>query len=175
MGLSKKRAAARKFLLACVGAPALVAALLALVELGFVVAGVDPRHHYFVPAVDGRGGALLVQGDDRPIPDVSFRTRRFPRRAPAGTKRVVVVGDSTGFGLPFDPPIPFYCWIEARLKELLPDTPTEVVNLAAIGFASEDVLDVLRDTDGAGADVLVVYVGHNEFLDRNLLPLLNPL
>jgi len=169
------RAVPKKLLLACVGAPALVAALLALVELGYVVAGVDPRRHFFVPAVDEQGSPLLVQGDDRPIADVSFRTRRFPRRAPAGTKRVVVVGDSTGFGLPFNPPIPFYCWIEARLKQLLPEVPTEVVNLSGNGFASENVLDMLHDVDGSGADVIVVYVGHNEFIDRNLLPILNPL
>jgi DnaJ like chaperone protein len=60
------------------------------------------------------------------------------------------------------------------LKQLLPQDATEVVNLASIGFCSEDVMDVLDETEGAGADVLVVYVGHNEFLDRNLRPLVQP-
>ena len=169
------KAAAARLLLACVGAPALVAALLALIELGFVVAGVDPRRHFFVPEAGAEGRVDWRASADSPIPDAGFRVARFAARAPAGTQRVVCVGDSTCYGLPFDPPIPFPCWIDARLKELLPARPTEVVNLGAPGFASGDVLDVLREVDGAGADVLVVYVGHNELLDRNLLPILNPL
>ena len=169
------KAALGRLLLACVGAPALVVALLALVELGYAVAGADPRRHYFLPAADEAGRALFVESRDPPISNACFRATRFTRRPPEGTRRIVCVGDSTCYGLPFDPPIPFYCWLEARLKELLPERPTEVVNLGSNGFASEDVLDVLRDVDGAGADVLVVYVGHNEFLDRNLLPVLNPL
>jgi tetratricopeptide (TPR) repeat protein len=169
------RAAVGRVVLACVGAPALVALLLALVELGYAVAGADPRRHYFLPAVDEAGRALLVESRDPPIANACFRVTRFTRRPPEGTRRIVCVGDSTCYGLPFDPPIPFYCWLEARLKMLLPERPTEVVNLASNGFAAEDVLDVLRDVDGAGADVLVVYAGHNEFLDRNLLPVLNPL
>jgi len=169
------KSASARLLLALVGAPALVGALLLLVELGFAVAGVDPRRHFFLSAVDEQGRALWVASADPPIADARFRAKRFPSRPPSGTQRIVCVGDSTCYGQPFDPPIPYSCWIEARLRELLPATPTEVVNLGASGFASEDVLDVLRDTDGAGANVLVVYVGHNEFVDRNLLPLLNPM
>lgn len=163
-----------RLLLACVGAPALVAALLALVELGFVVAGVDPRQRCFVATTDAHGTPTYTVGRDPPNPGTRFRVDSFARLPPAGTRRIVCVGDSSCFGHPFDPPVPFSYWLDARLKILLPGTPTEVLNLGASGFTSADVLDLLRETDGAGADLLVVYVGHNEFVDRNLLPLKNP-
>jgi tetratricopeptide (TPR) repeat protein len=165
---------ARKLLLAFVGAPALVAALLALTELAFVVAGSDPRRHYF-ERQDGPDGTTWVASTEHLVANTRFRVEKFAARPPAGTRRIVCIGDSTCFGFPFDPPVPFYCWLEARLKQLLPQDATEVVNLASIGFCSEDVMDVLDETEGAGADVLVVYVGHNEFLDRNLRPLVQPL
>jgi tetratricopeptide (TPR) repeat protein len=163
-----------KLLLAFVGAPALVATLLLLCELAFVVAGADPRKHYFVRAADEQGRAIFVESGNPPIENTHFRVGRFLARPPAGTKRVVCIGDSTCFGHPFDPPVPYASWIDARLKVLLPEQPVEVLNLGSNGFDSEDMLDVLSDLDGAGADVVVIYSGHNEFLDRNLEAILTP-
>jgi tetratricopeptide (TPR) repeat protein len=164
----------KRLLLALVGAPLLVAALLAAIELGFVLAGSDPRRHYFLPAIAAEGPRSYVACGTPPIENTRFRVQRFPERPAAGVRRVVCVGDSTCFGHPFEPPVPYPCWIEMRLGELLPNASIEVLNLGSNGFSSEDVLDLLEETDLAGADVLVVYVGHNEFLDRNLLPIVNP-
>ena len=163
-----------RFLLAFVGAPALVATLLLLCELAFVVAGVDPRRHYFVRATDEQGRAIFVESGNPPIENTHFRVTRFLARPPAGTRRIVCIGDSTCFGHPFDPPVPYANWIDARLKVLLPELPVEVLNLGSNGFDSEDMLDVLSDLDGAGADVVVIYSGHNEFLDRNLEAIVTP-
>jgi tetratricopeptide (TPR) repeat protein len=170
-----RRTVKNRLLLALIGAPALVALLLVLVELGFVVAGSDPRQHYFVRATDEQGRAIFVASSDPPIENARFRVERLLARPPAGTKRIVCIGDSTCYGHPFDPPVPFANWLDARLRVLLPEVPVEVVNLGSNGFFSEDMVDVLTDTDGAGADLLLIYSGHNEFLDRNLEPILHPL
>jgi lysophospholipase L1-like esterase len=170
-----RRTLRKKLLLAVVGAPALVAALLLLCELAFVVAGVDPRQHFFVRATDEQGRALLEASRDPPIPDVRFRVERFPASPPAGTRRIVCIGDSTCYGLPFEPPVPYADWIAARLKVLVPEVAVEVVNLGACGLSSEEMLDLLSETGGAGADVLLIYSGHNEFIDRNLEPVLHPI
>ncbi len=164
----------RKLALACIGAPLLVATLLLVVELAFVVVGRDPRRHYFLPVIAAEGRRSYVASSAPPVENTRFRVQRFPEHPAAGARRVVCVGDSTCFGHPFEPPVPFPCWIEMRLAELLPKASIEVLNLGSNGFASENVLDLLDETDLAGADVLVVYVGHNEFLDRNLLPIVNP-
>ena len=74
------KAAPARLLLAFVGAPALVVLLLALVELGYAVAGADPRRHYFLPVVDEAGQALLVESRDPPISNACFRATRFTRR-----------------------------------------------------------------------------------------------
>jgi lysophospholipase L1-like esterase len=170
-----RRTLRNRFLLALVGAPALVSALLVLIELAFIVAGRDPRQHYFLPSVDEQGRALFVESGDTPIANTHFRVDRLLARPPPGTKRVLCIGDSTCFGHPFDPPVPFANLLDARLKCLLPGTPVEVVNLASSGFDSEAMLDVLTDVDAAGADVVLIYSGHNEFLDRNLAPVVHPL
>ena len=172
--MTTPRPAACRLLLALVGAP-IAAALLVLLAEGCAALLGDPRPRYFTARAPEGGAGELVASDAPPIARTTFRTRRFAARPPAGTRRILCAGDSTCFGYPFDPPVPFPCWIELRLRRLLPGLPIEVVNLGANGFCSRDVLDLLEDVDGGGADVLVVYVGHNEFLDRNLGPLVDPL
>src|SRR5258705_9401353 len=99
----------RKLALACIGAPLLVVMLLLVVELAFVVVGRDPRRHYFLPVIAAEGRRSYVASSAPPVENTRFRVQRFPERPAAGACRVVCVGDSTCFGHPFEPPVPFPC------------------------------------------------------------------
>ena len=159
--------------LACVVPPLLVVALLAAAELAAAFFG-DPRPRFWTRTRDWEGRALFVASAAPPVANARFRTERFPARPPQGSRRLICVGDSTCYGFPFDPPVPFACWLDLRLKKLLPQQPVEVVNLGASALCSENVLDLLTEIGVGGADVVVVYVGHNEFLDAATLPLVAP-
>jgi lysophospholipase L1-like esterase len=163
----------RRLLLAGIGGPVVAALLLVGAEGVCALAGVEARH-FFTARRGADGSAEFVKSDDLPVPRAAFRVETFAATPKAGTRRVLCVGDSTCYGHPFEPPAPFPNWIELRLKTLLPDVATEVVNLGSPGLCSENVRDVVEDVGAAGASVVVVYVGHNEYLDRNLLPLVQP-
>jgi lysophospholipase L1-like esterase len=164
----------RRLLLALVIPPLLVALLLAASEAVLALLP-DVRPRWFDRVRDADGRAEFVRSPVPPKFNDRIRTDRLPVVPPPGTRRVVCLGDSTVYGVPFEPPIPFADVIALRLQHLLPDQRVEVRNLGVAGICSQDVLDLVRELDGAGADLLVVYVGHNEFLEMDLLPVVHPL
>lgn len=166
------RRVVRRLLLAASGPLLLVPALLGAVELLLQFAP-DRRPCFLVRTGSGRD-ARFERSGRAPTVSSKLRTPSFTVEPPDGTDRVLMVGDSTMYGLPFEPPVPFADWVAQRLPMLLPGRRFEVVNLGASGMCSEDVLDLLRECGGAGASLIVVYVGHNEFLDANLPRLLSP-
>lgn len=153
--------------------PLLLVTLAGVAEL-ILALGPDPRLRFFDRVAGGDGADEFVASPHPPSKSAGFRTRRFPVAPPSGARRILCLGDSTMHGLPFDPPVPFPSWLERRLRHLLPDRSFELVNAAAPGMCSEDVLDVLEELDGAHASLLLVHVGHNEFLDVNLSRTVKP-
>lgn len=111
-------------------------------------------------SVPGRFEAERVAG--RPLPERSFRAGKAP-----GTIRIFVVGESTAFGYPLGPEGSYARFLELRLAAVAPEgRAVEVVNAAAPGVGSQDVLDVVREVLDYDADAVIVGVGQNEFINH---------
>ncbi len=166
------RRPAKRLLLALAAPLLLLSTLFGVAEV-LLALRPDPRARFLARVGSGANERFVASGH-APTTSSKLRTPEFTSRPAAGTIRVLALGDSTMYGVPFDPPTPFADWLALRLPRLLPGRTFEVVNLGASGMCSEDVLDLLRECGGAGASLLVVYVGHNEFLDVNLPRVLRP-
>jgi tetratricopeptide (TPR) repeat protein len=155
-----------RLLLATLVPPAAVLALAAFAEAGLALWLPPPAAYW---TVEERGGeAFYVPAGEPVTPGAVFRVEEFPARPAPGVRRVVCVGGSTTYGHPFEPPGFFSDWLAVRLPVLLPGRRFEVLNLGCNGFSSRHVADLVDDLAEAEVDLLVVYVGHNEFLDQNL-------
>lgn len=142
--------------------------LLALVEGGLRAAG------YGVPT------ALFVR-DDTASPAVWRDNQAFVRRffpgpwfpdtapaqlaaaPPANELRVAVFGESAAYGYP-DPAFGFARMIEAMLETDYPDRAVSLINAAVSGLSSPCIVEALRDVLPLKPDVLVFYIGNNEFI-----------
>lgn len=168
----------KRLLLATLFAPLMVAMLLGLLEFGARAllpadSPVRPRHWF-----ERRGGgdtAELVISARPPLTGARFRRDSWPIAKATGTTRIVCLGDSTVHGHPFDPPAPFADWLAARLPELLPGRAFEVWNLGVNGMNADLVASLAQEIAPLAADLAIVYVGHNEFLDQHLGASLRPL
>ncbi len=117
--------------------------------------GFDPTARYLVPDAEAEGG---------------WRTRMFESGRPevvvppkGDVVRVVLLGGSNTQGFPED-------LLQAELESLLPRPGGrqrwEVINLGRSGYGSERVAILGRQALVLQPDVIVVYSGHNEFVER---------
>jgi lysophospholipase L1-like esterase len=98
----------------------------------------------------------------------------FPSRKPAGTFRVICVGDSTTAGWPYNPSGAYPRWLAAILADARPDARVEVINAGFHGFDSRRSLAVLREVLRYRPDAVVFRAGYNDFhllRARKLAPL----
>jgi lysophospholipase L1-like esterase len=133
---------------------------------------------FLVEGRDAAARAALVPGPNPPLPGARFRVEAIPLERPSGTTRLLCLGDSTVHGHPFEPPAPFADWLAARLPRLLEGREGrrfEVWNLGVNASNAERVLDLADELAPLRPDVVVVYVGHNEFLDQWLPGIERPL
>jgi lysophospholipase L1-like esterase len=99
---------------------------------------------------------------------------------PAGLFRVVLLGDSTMFGivagvsqdktLSFSPGVQLERLLKGKLKQQTP----EVINMGLPGAISEVVLARTREAASMQPDVLIFYLGHNEGNERLIQSTLDP-
>lgn len=141
-------------------------ALLALVELGLRAAGAptaaDTRPLFaFIPTggqfwaeVPGQPGRLRSAGG-------GTRLREIDRAPAPGLARVAVLGASSVHGSHYLAEEAFPALLEAGLAGG-PSGPVEVLNMGVGGSTSAGVLSTGLEALALGADLLVVYQGHNE-------------
>lgn len=95
-----------------------------------------------------------------------FNPQQFPKHKLDNTCRVFCVGGSTTFGRPYDDRTSFPGW----LRELLPLADSskhwEVINAGGISYASYRVANVVDELANYSPDLVVIYTGHNEFLEE---------
>ena len=87
----------------------------------------------------------------------------FPLVRAPGTFRVFCLGGSTTAGYPYWFNGAFSTFLRTRLRSLFPERTIEVVNCGLTATNSFTVLDFTREVTRAGADLIIVYDGHNEF------------
>ena len=91
-------------------------------------------------------------------PDEYFSLEKSPK-----TLRIFCLGGSTTAGFPYEINATFPFQLEHRLRSAFPDRDIEVVNLGISAVNSFTVLDLLPEVLEKQPDILVVYMGHNEF------------
>ncbi|MGH7288519.1 MAG: GDSL-type esterase/lipase family protein, partial [Myxococcota bacterium] len=92
--------------------------------------------------------------------------REFLAEKPDGAFRIFVVGSSSAEGIPYSTRYAFSTWLERRLSASLPQLRVEVVNAAFAGYASRRLLTIVEEIAHYEPDLLVIYMGHNEWAER---------
>ncbi len=92
--------------------------------------------------------------------------REFLIEKRSGTFRAFVLGDSSAAGVPYGTSYAFSAWLARRLTAALPSRPIEIVNAAVPGYASRRLMIVNEEVLGYHPDLIIVYVGHNEYAER---------
>lgn len=121
----------------------------------------------FVLLIDGfvLGGAELVAWLVGPPYHVEVVQReRLHRPKSPGEHRIFVYGESTIFGLPYEARNSTANWLQVILGGVLPGQPVRVINFGRPGRGSYHILDALEQTLHYQPDLVVLCVGHNEFL-----------
>ncbi|WP_417380045.1 SGNH/GDSL hydrolase family protein [Gimesia sp.] len=95
-----------------------------------------------------------------------FRPQAFPVHKPADTFRVFVLGGSTVQGRPYAVETSFSTWLKINLQAAQPERNFEVINCGGVSYASYRLVPILRETLQYQPDLLIVYTGHNEFLEE---------
>ena len=154
----------------------LVALVLGTLELGLRMAGVRPADEaddpfvgfagsapLFEPATDDAGNPILVTA---PSKRGYFNPQSFPATKAPNTTRIFCLGGSTTYGRPYDDATSFAGWLRPLLAAADPGRSFEVVNAGGISYASYRVARLVDEILQYEPDVLVVYTGHNEFLEE---------
>lgn len=94
-----------------------------------------------------------------------FQPDGFAAKKPTNSKRIFVLGGSTVQGRPYSIETSFSTWTKLRLQAANPDSNFEVVNCGGVSYASYRVAKILDEVLQHQPDLIVVYTGHNEFLE----------
>lgn len=163
----------QKWLLAG-GSTAAAVALLAVLEVALTVFDVaDPLEDPFFDyeAVTGvfEPAEGTVDGDvyrTRESKTKLFNAQGFPMVKRPGTFRVFALGGSTTHGRPYDWRVAFPNWLQLLLDASRTGQPIEVINAGGVSYASHRVKVLTEELLGYEPDLLVIYTGHNEFLEE---------
>ncbi len=158
-----RRSRHRRFAVAAV-----VVSLLPFVLIEIVVRAVwtPPSSVDLTPT---RQGDLFVRDGDRFRIDSErlnfFCPASFAAEKPNRTRRIFVLGGSTTQGRPFATETAFSTWLGLRLNHAGDDHDYEIVNVGGVSYASYRVSKILDEVLRHDADAIVLYTGHNEFLE----------
>ncbi|MBI1374808.1 MAG: hypothetical protein GC159_18970 [Phycisphaera sp.] len=95
----------------------------------------------------------------------AFAADRFDAVKPAGEFRVFCLGGSTVQGRPFSIDTSFTTWLELALNAGDASRRARVINCGGISYASYRLVPILREVLDYQPDLIIVYTGHNEFLE----------
>ena len=95
-----------------------------------------------------------------------FRPDQFLNKKPDRLRRIFVLGGSTVQGRPYETETAFSTWLRLRLQTADPIHDYEVVNCGGVSYASYRLAIVLREVLQHQPDAIVLYTGHNEFLEE---------
>jgi len=94
-----------------------------------------------------------------------FRPASFPVKKSPQTRRVFVLGGSTVQGRPWATETAFSTWLLFQLQSADPTGDFEVINCGGVSYASYRVDKILDEVLQHQPDAIVLYTGHNEFLE----------
>lgn len=94
-----------------------------------------------------------------------FRPESFAARKAPNEFRVFCLGGSTVQGRPYAIETSFTTWLELSLQAADPTKQWEVVNCGGVSYASYRLAPILSEVVAYAPDLILVYTGHNEFLE----------
>ena len=140
--------------------------LLGLAELALRAAGFGPPNDLFLRDGTSRTYTANQQVTHRFFPPHLVRrplAGEFAARKPPDTVRLFALGASTLVGFPNAPGLDFPSFLQLMLADAWPGRRFEVVNCGITAVNSHCVLDFAREVLDYDPDLVVVYMGHNEF------------
>lgn len=94
-----------------------------------------------------------------------FKADSFAHPKPPGEFRIFCLGGSTVQGNPYAIETAFSTWLELALQAADDSHPWEAVNCGGISYSSYRLLPILRECLDYQPDLILLYVGDNEFLE----------
>lgn len=114
---------------------------------GFMTMNQNVSKKYFMNEADATVGQVDI-----------FRKEKTP-----DTFRAFVLGASTSIGFPFTANGSFSRWLQYRLMNTFPEKEIEIINLSLTAVNSYTALDFTKQLIKYEPDVVLVYMGHNEY------------
>lgn len=94
-----------------------------------------------------------------------FGVQEFPATKPTNAFRLFALGGSTVYGHPYLNDTAFPKWLELELAARAPGRAVQAINCGGISYASYRLAYVLRETLHYQPDLIVLALGHNDFLE----------
>ncbi len=140
--------------------------VLAVLDLPKRAAAIDPYVdlHHLRPLfeLDEQSQKLSIGSERLHL----FRPVSFLANKPEGTFRIFALGGSTTQGEPYSTETAFPEWLRLNLQAQMPGIKFEMINCGGLSYASYRVLAILREVLQYDPDLVIVYTGQNEFLER---------
>jgi tetratricopeptide (TPR) repeat protein len=149
---------------------AVLCVLLALTELALRAFAPALGNPFVSPVTrDGTGWYVINRGYLRKyfpatvtaLPE--FKPSLMKQHKTAHGFRVMCIGESSMFGTPYAMDATIPALLRKQLRHLCPDRDIEVINLGAAAVNSNVVLDITKHLFELQPDLILLYVGHNEF------------
>ena len=96
-----------------------------------------------------------------------FNDQIFAATKPPDSLRIFTVGGSSAFGIPWGAGASFTGVLHDVLTNAYPDQNIEVINAAGVSYAMHRLNLVVQELVMYEPDVLIVYSGHNEFIEHD--------
>lgn len=101
--------------------------------------------------------------DSRKVTVPGLQPEKFVKDKTPQTFRIFCLGESTTAGFPFDCQVPFPAQLRYLLTQAYPQYHFEVINAGISAINSFTVMDLLPDILAHEPDLILIYMGHNEF------------
>lgn len=87
----------------------------------------------------------------------------FKAEKDSSTKRIFVLGASTGIGYPYLKNGSFHRWLQYAMNENFPEENIEIINLSLTAVNSYTLRDFAKEFPHYDPDAVLIYAGHNEY------------
>ncbi len=96
----------------------------------------------------------------------SFNDQEFAAEKPPDGFRLFVLGGSSAFGFPWGAKVAFAQPLADALAATWPGRSIEPVNAAGMSYGSHRVRVLIHEVLAYDPDLIIIYSGHNEFVER---------
>lgn len=96
----------------------------------------------------------------------SFNYQEFKLDKPENCFRIFVIGGSSAYGFPWGAQVSFTRFLGDALQASWPGKVIEVINASGMSYGSHRLRIMVHEVLNYEPDALIIYGGHNEFVER---------